>query len=88
MGAIIKEEEREEADEGGVKRMARRLWMGDEKPGWEKRRLEEERERLGEGYGIGDLIRERVGEVFGGEHDGEEEEENEGSGEEKERRRN
>lgn len=55
--------------------MARRLWMGDEKPGWEKKRMEVERERLGEGYGIGDLIRERVGEVFG------EEQEQEGEGE-------
>lgn len=55
------------------------LWRG-EGPGWEKRRMEEDRERMEEGWGIGDLIKERVREVLFGEEDGEGEGENKGEG--------
>lgn len=52
-------------EEGGVVGMARRLWMGGEKEGWEKRRMEEEREGLERGVGYSGLIAERIREVFG-----------------------
>ncbi len=56
-----------EAGEGeGVKGIARKLWMGDEGPGWQRRRLEREREELEGGKGYGDIIMERVREVFPG----------------------
>jgi len=53
-------------EEGGVKGLARRLWMGDEGPGWQKRRLEREREELEGGKGYGDIIMDQVREVFPG----------------------
>lgn len=55
-------------DEGGVKRMAKKLWMGNETPGWEGRRVAREREVLDEGRGIGygELIGESIMDVFGG----------------------
>lgn len=52
--------------EEGVKGLAGRLWMGDERPGWQGRRLEREREELGRGRGYGDIIMGQVREVFPG----------------------
>lgn len=49
-----------------------------EKQGWEKKRMEEDRERMEEGLGIGDLIKERVREVLFGDEKEEEEEKAEG----------
>ncbi len=64
-GIKEKDEEGQEGEKGGILGIVRRLWMGNEKPGWEKRRMEEDRERLSQGgVGIGDLIRERVTDVF------------------------
>lgn len=53
---------------GGVKAMAKKLWMGDETVGWEERRVAREREVLDEGGGIGygELIGESIMDVFGG----------------------
>lgn len=50
----------------GVKGLARKIWMGDERPGWQRRRLEKEREELEAGKGYGDIIMEQVREVFPG----------------------
>ncbi|KAK4228252.1 hypothetical protein QBC38DRAFT_475686 [Podospora fimiseda] len=43
----------------------KKLWMGDEKEGWQQRRLEEEKKALESGKGYGDLIWEQVLDVFG-----------------------
>ena len=51
---------------GGLKSLLRQLWMGDEKPGWQRRRLERERRELESGKGYGDIIMEQVWEVFPG----------------------
>ena len=65
---------------GGVGDAVKKLWMGEEKEGWKKKRLEEEKKALESGKGYGDLIWEQVLEVFGwgdkeknkkGENDGE-----------------
>ncbi|KAL6712937.1 hypothetical protein ACLMJK_009492 [Lecanora helva] len=54
-------------DEGEDNRgWLRRMWMGGEKEGWQKRRLEKEREELEAGKGYGDIIMDQVREVFGG----------------------
>lgn len=59
------DEEAEGEGEGeGVKGLAKKLWMGDERPGWQRRRLEREREELDSGKGYGDIIMEQVREVF------------------------
>lgn len=50
----------------GVKGLAKKIWMGDEKAGWQKRRLEKEKEELEAGKGYGDIIMEQVREVFPG----------------------
>lgn len=52
---------------GGVKAMARKLWMGSETVGWEERRVAREQEVLDEGAGVGygELIGESIMEVFG-----------------------
>ena len=55
-----------EEEEEGVKGMVKKVWMGDERPGWQARRLEREREELGRGKGYGDIIMEQVREVFPG----------------------
>lgn len=52
--------------EEGVKGLARKIWMGDERAGWQKRRLEREKEELEAGKGYGDIIMEQVREVFPG----------------------
>lgn len=57
---------KEEREEGGVKSLAKKLWMGGETDGWEERRLEKEKEDLGEGKGYGDIIMDQVREVFPG----------------------
>ena len=61
--------EAEEEDEGedeakGVKGMARKLWMGQEKEGWQARRMREEREKLAEGKSYLDLITDQIWEVW------------------------
>ncbi|KAK0507636.1 hypothetical protein JMJ35_009525 [Cladonia borealis] len=75
-----------EIEDGGVRGLLRKAWMGDEKAGWQKRRLEREREELESGKGYGDLIMEQVREVFprfgGGGRGRGEEDENENGGEE------
>lgn len=63
-----------DADEDGgegIKGLARKLWMGDEKPGWQGRRLKKEKEELEKGVGYGGIIMGQVREVFGGREDGE-----------------
>ena len=50
----------------GIKGLARRVWMGGERAGWERRRAEREREELAGGKGYGDIIMEQVWEVFPG----------------------
>lgn len=64
--AKIGEAVEEEGEGEGVKGLARKIWMGDEGPGWQKRRLEREKEELGKGRGYGDIIMEQVREVFPG----------------------
>ena len=58
--------EKGEDDVEGLKGMAKKIWMGDERPGWQKRRLEKEKEELEAGKGYGDIIMEQVKEVFPG----------------------
>lgn len=59
--------DREVRGGGGVKAMAKKLWMGDEMVGWEERRVAREREVLDEGGGVGygELIGESIMDVFG-----------------------
>ena len=66
----------------GVKGLARKIWMGDERPGWQRRRLEREREELEAGKGYGDIIMEQVREVFPGFGGGRRGEDREGEKEE------
>ena len=69
---------------GGVKGLIQKIWMGDEKAGWQKRRLEREKEELESGRSYGDLIMEQVREVFpgfgGGRGRGGDEEDGDGDG--------
>lgn len=62
---LAKEQERELAErhaagnaeeEKGLRAIGKKVWMGGESEGWEKRRLEEERKALAEGKGYSDLI--------------------------------
>lgn len=69
----------DEEEEEGLRGLVRKFWMGDEKPGWERRRLEREREDLASGKGYGDIIMEQVRGVFPGFGEGRKED-----GEEKE----
>lgn len=48
----------------GLNNIAERVWMGGEKEGWKERRLREERERLAEGEGYGDMIKDQIWEVW------------------------
>lgn len=68
------QEDRDHSDGGGVKAMAKKLWMGNETPGWEGRRVAREREVLDEGGGIGygELIGESIMDVFGSRREREE----------------
>lgn len=50
----------------GVSGLLRTVWMGDEKPGWQRRRLEREKAELERGRGYGEMIMEQVWEVFPG----------------------
>lgn len=50
----------------GVSGLLRTVWMGDEKPGWQRRRLEREKAELEQGRGYGEMIMEQVWEVFPG----------------------
>lgn len=60
-------EEREENEKkAGLSGLLRNLWMGDEKPGWQRRRLEREKEELESGKSYGEMIMEQVWEVFPG----------------------
>lgn len=70
------EERNQDRDRGGVKAMAKKLWMGNETVGWEGRRVAREREVLDEGGGIGygELIGESIMDVFGGKGEREEKE--------------
>ncbi len=62
-----KEEEGEgEEKYAGVKGLAKKIWMGDERTGWQKRRLERERAALEGGGSYGDIIMRQVREVFPG----------------------
>jgi len=63
------------AEGGGVRGLVRKVWMGGERAGWQKRRLEEERVGLEGGKGYGDIIMEQVREVFPGFGGGRREEE-------------
>ena len=68
------EEGNHDPDRGGVKSMAKKLWMGNETAGWEGRRMAREREVLDEGGGIGygELIGESIMDVLGGKGEREE----------------
>lgn len=55
----------EREERGGVVGMARRLWMGNEQPGWQQRRMREHREKLEEGESYAGLIGETIMEAFG-----------------------
>ncbi|KAL2047841.1 hypothetical protein ABVK25_011296 [Lepraria finkii] len=55
-----------EEDIEGLKGMAKKIWMGDERPGWQKRRLEKEKDELEAGKGYGDIIMKQIREVFPG----------------------
>lgn len=74
----------DEEESTGIAGLFKKLWMGDEQPGWQERRLRREREELESGKGYGDIIMGQVREVFPGfggggggrrEEGGEEEEE-------------
>ena len=43
---------------------AKEIWMGGETEGWKERRLKEERERLAQGEGYGDMIMDQIWEVW------------------------
>jgi hypothetical protein len=43
---------------------AKEIWMGRETEGWQERRLKEERERLANGEGYGDMIMDQIWEVW------------------------
>lgn len=55
---------REARGQSGDKSVLNRLWMGDEKEGWQERRIEEEKRALEEGRSYGSLILDQVWEVF------------------------
>ncbi len=76
------EVEQEQEDPAGISGLARSIWMGSERSGWQARRLAREREALESGQGYGDIIMGQVREVFPGFGGGRrEEEEGEGEGE-------
>lgn len=66
--------------EGGQERRGfwKRLWMGEEREGWQERRLEEERKALESGKGYSDLIWEAFEEAWGTKKTGEGEKKREG----------
>lgn len=52
-------------EKSGIVGMARRLWMGNEQPGWQQRRLREEKEKLVAGESYAGLIGDTIMEAFG-----------------------
>lgn len=68
--------------EGDKRGFWKRLWMGEEREGWQERRLEEERKALESGKGYSDLIWEAFEEAWGTKKTGETREKK-GEGEEK-----
>ena len=56
-----KMEEKESAQRGVVER----IWMGNEKAGWQERRRDEDRKALDSGKGVGDIIMDQIWEVWG-----------------------
>ena len=58
----------------GLMGFARKIWMGRETEGWQKRRAEEERKALEEGKGYGSLIMEHLREAWGADDKGEKKE--------------
>lgn len=52
-------------EKSGIVGMARRIWMGNEKPGWQARRLREEKKKLDEGESYAGLIGDTIMEAFG-----------------------
>ena len=56
----------EESEGEGIGGAIRKVWMGGETAGWEKRRMEREREEMASGKGYADLIMEQVREVLPG----------------------
>ncbi len=75
--------EKREEEIGGIKGMARKLWMGKETDGWKERRIRREREVLEQedGDGYAGLIGESLLEAFGGREKGEQEVDEKGGGE-------
>ncbi|KAK3359803.1 hypothetical protein B0T25DRAFT_601078 [Lasiosphaeria hispida] len=69
--AAMEEGERRKAEEARRERaraergVIGRLWLGDEEEGWQKRRLEKEKEALESGKSYWDLIVEQMAEVWG-----------------------
>lgn len=71
-GSVGDEEEHEKEERGGVYDMARRLWMGKEQPGWQERRMREEREKLEQGESYAGIIGDTIMEAFGAAKEAEE----------------
>lgn len=55
-----------EAKQGGslLEEKAKEIWMGGETAGWRERRLKEERERIANGEGYGDMIMDQIWDVW------------------------
>ena len=64
------EQDTEENKEQGLMGVARKIWMGGETEGWQKRRAEEERKALEEGKGYGSLIMEHLRDAWGADDKG------------------
>ncbi|KAJ9656454.1 hypothetical protein H2198_004912 [Neophaeococcomyces mojaviensis] len=54
----------EHRKEEGLEKMAKELWMGEEKEGWKEKRLAEEQKKLDEGEGYGSMIVDQIWEVW------------------------
>ena len=65
-GGGEEEDSEEEEEKAGLSGLLRSVWMGDEKPGWQRRRLEREKEELERGRSYSEMIMEQVWEVFPG----------------------
>ena len=57
---------RSDDDNKGLRGTVRSVWMGSESEGWKEKRLEEHRQALEEGKGLGGIIMDQIAEVFGG----------------------
>jgi hypothetical protein len=63
----VREEEirrRGEAQDAAQRSFFDRVWMGNEKAGWQDRRREEDQKALDSGKGIGDIIMDQIWEVW------------------------